>query len=396
MVEKGAEDIMDRLEALRRRAPDEGLAPAGPSGDDGRRRLARIVGLLVILVILGGGTFFVYNIFLKAPPPTPLPSPPAAVETPPPLPMEAPLPEVKAQVVDAVNRAFEGLPMAYSVEKRQLITRVNEATTSAEVRAVDYEEAANRAWRSYWISEVQAAAQKTGDIELKAGNDTYRTTDVILQKLNFIPYTVLKTAKLTAIRAEYVPLRLSRLQAAGGMVEIGDVVNVYHKEGGNISIVARRSRVMAILRGKESGSINLAESERKVAGGEGSEGKGSVSSVTGGGISSVEGPFPASAGYKMSQTQSTYTVSIEEVQKVAAASKLPDGYIENALASYGIKLNKIERETNIGNMDAEYLILLEVGSDEAPGLVSRVLSPEERKNLFITMSEPSLWMKAIK
>lgn len=395
MVEKGAEDIMDRLEALRRRAPEEGLAPPGPSGDDGRRRLARIVGLLVILVVLGGGTFFVYNIFLKAPP-APPPLTPAAVETPPPVPREAPLPEVKAQVVDAVNRAFEGLPLAYSAEKRQLITRVNEATTSAEVRAVDYEEAANRAWRSYWIGEVQAAAQKTGDIELKAGNDTYRTTDVILQKLNFISYTVLKTASLRAIRAEYVPLRLTRLQAAGGMVEIGDVVNVYHKEGGNISILSRRSRVMAILRGKESGSINLAESERKMAGGEGSEGKGSVSSVTGGSISSVEGPFPASAGYKMSQTQSTYTVSIEEVQKVAAASKLPDGYIENALESYGIKLNKIERETNIGNMDAEYLILLEVGSDEAPGLVSKVLSPEERKNLFITMSEPSLWMKAIK
>lgn len=395
MVEKGAEDIMDRLEALRRRAPEEGLAPPGPSGDDGRRRLARIVGLLVILVVLGGGTFFVYNIFLKAPP-APPPLTPAAVETLPPLPREAPLPEVKAQVVDAVNRAFEGLPLAYSAEKRQLITRVNEATTSAEVRAVDYEEAANRAWRSYWIGEVQAAAQKTGDIELKAGNDTYRTTDVILQKLNFISYTVLKTASLRAIRAEYVPLRLTRLQAAGGMVEIGDVVNVYHKEGGNISILSRRSRVMAILRGKESGSINLAESERKMAGGEGSEGKGSVSSVTGGSISSVEGPFPASAGYKMSQTQSTYTVSIEEVQKVAAASKLPDGYIENALESYGIKLNKIERETNIGNMDAEYLILLEVGSDEAPGLVSKVLSPEERKNLFITMSEPSLWMKAIK
>jgi hypothetical protein len=392
MAEEEMEDLMGRLEALRKKTPPEEPGPPPPSDEDARRkRLARIVGVFVLLIILGGGFFLIYNTLLKAPSPGPIPEGPGA----PPAPEGISLPEAKTLAARQINEAFEGLPPDYTAARSHLLEKVQKAKSVSEIQAVDLKGTADLAWRAYWKDQVMELSRQTENIELNVGNDTYRTVPIILQKLNFVPYGLLKGASLREIRPEYVPLRLTRLQAAGGLVEAGDVVNVYHKEGGNITLLSKKARVMAILRGKESGSISLSETERKIASGEGAEGKGIVESVTGSGIGSVEGPFAASAGYKMTQTQSSYTVSIEEIQKAAAASKLPETLIEDALAHYGIRLNWIERETNIGNIDAEYLLLLEVSDSEAPALVSKVLTPEERKNLFITVAEPTLWMKEL-
>jgi hypothetical protein len=154
--------------------------------------------------------------------------------------------------------------------------------------------------------------------------------------------------------------------------------------------------VVAVLRGSSSGVISLTESESKTASGGGVEGKGIVSSLSTGSVGTIPGSFPASMGYQTAQTQTAFSVDISQIQKAAAASKLPDGYIENVLGNYGVKLNKIEADTGIADFSAEYIILFEVGEAEVPDLILKA-SPTstERVNIFVTIAKPSKWIENV-
>jgi hypothetical protein len=77
-------------------------------------------------------------------------------------------------------------------------------------------------------------------------------------------------------------------------------------------------------------------------------------------IAISDGPYGASVGYQQLQKSSIYTVNLAEVQKAAAASKISEEELMENLEKYGVRLSEIERETNIGDFTAEYLMLVEL------------------------------------
>lgn len=381
MAEKEKEDIIERLEALRRRGPkEEAVPPPRALPDLRRKRLTRIVGFAVIFIFLASVFYLGYTFLGK-------PKEEVVVEKP-------PLDELKAKTIKDIKAAFEGLPAGYAVERESLIEQVNKAETKESVAEIDYAKAATKAWRSYLIDKMNKLFETTQEVELKVGEEPYRDREAILQKINQLSYAELKKTVLREAGVEYVPIRLSRQQAVGGLAEPGDVVNIYYKNQSKIVKLARDASVMAVLRGKSSGSIQLSESERKVDTGGGIEGYGTATSLGIGSTgASLTGSYEGSTGLKIRQTETTYNVDVEEIQKAAAASKLPESYIEEVLANYGLKLNTIERETNIGDLDIEYLLLFEVRGEEAPELVLRALSDTDRQNIFVTISKTAGWMK---
>ncbi|MFH1773872.1 MAG: DUF515 domain-containing protein [Methanobacteriota archaeon] len=380
MAEK-KENIIERLEALRKRVPEE----KGPSipVDVRRKRLARLVGILVIMVFIGLISLLGYSFLFK-----PVKEKIEVEDT--------ALAQAKAQKINYINDAFAGLPARYMSDRAQLINQVNQAATVSQVQEIDFSTPASNAWRSYTLEKVNEIARKTEKIEMEVGKDIYRELATIRQKISLLSYAELKTAVVRELRAEYVPIRLLREQAAMGLAEPGNIVNIYFKNGSSIAVLAKDAKVVAVLRAKASGSINLAETEKKTDTGGGIEGYGTAASLSIGATSAaLTGSYEGSTGLKMRQSETAYTVNIEELQKAAAASKLPESYIKEVLANYGLKLNAIERETNIGDLGVEYLMLFEVSNKEAPELVLRALSSEDRKNIFVTISEISVWMKGI-
>lgn len=382
MAEKEKEDIVKRLEALRRKPPEERIAPPpGVAPELRRRRLARLVGIGVISLFLIAIFYLGYILLGK-------PKEEVAVRKP-------GFEELKAQRISDIQAAFQGLPPEYAVEMESLIEEVNKAETREAIAAVDYVKAATKAWRSYLTDELNKF-KPTLEIELKVGEKLYRGRERILQGINQLSLEELKKAALRIAGFEYVPIRLNREQAVGGMAEPGDVVNIYYKNNSKIIRLAKDARVIAVLRGISSGDIQLSEREKKLDTGGGVEGYGTATSLSIGSTgASLTGSYEGSTGLKIRQTETTYTVDIEEIQKAAAASKLPPSYIEETLANYGLRLNAIERKTNIGDLDIEYLMLFEVRGEEAPELVLHALSEKDRKNIFITISKTSDWMKEI-
>jgi hypothetical protein len=188
---------------------------------------------------------------------------------------------------------------------------------------------------------------------------------------------------------------LPRTRAGGGFIEEGDVVNIYYKketgEGIELITLAKNAKVMAILRAKASGTISMSESELKSETGGGTEGKGNVPSITVGSLQPITGSYPASAGYKIMQSENTYTVDITEVQKAAAANKITMESFNKSLYKYGVELGTIERETNVGDFDVEFLMLLEVSEDETPEII-KLLSPDTIGDIYLTIVKAS-WIE---
>lgn len=395
--EKGTEDIVGRLEALRKKAPEgkteeteepkEGVEEKPL--DDRRQRISRIVGIAVIFLVVVGVLFGAYKGIYE-------PIRQKKID-------EARLEQEKKQEFinaqkekfNEINDAFAGLPSKYTAPKPALLDELKEAKTLGEINSIYVTEPANNAWRGHRKDQLDEKATVTEKLKMGIGNDTYRGYDEIKQKIEQLSYRTLKGVTIQEYSSEYFPIRLTREQAAGGWTEQGNLVNIWLR-GETSSLLSRNARVVAVLRGSSSGVISLTESETKTASGGGTEGKGTVSSLSTGSIGSITGTFPASAGYKTAQTQTSFSVDISQVQKAAAASKLPEGYIENVLGNYGVKLNKIEADTGIADFSAEYMILFEVGEAEVPELILKA-SPTstERVNIFVTIAKPSNWIENV-
>ena len=395
-AEKSTEDIVERLEALRKKAP-EGKAeetekveeePVEKPPIDGRQRIARIVGVVVILLVVVVVFFAAYKVIYE-------PAQKKKIDA-------MRIEQEKTQgLINAregkfkeINDAFAGLPSKYVAQKSALLDELKDANTLDKVNAIYVTEPADDAWRSYRKDQLDEKSKVTEKLKMVIEKDTYRGYDEIKQKIEQFPYQTLKGITIEEYSSEYFPIRLTREQAAGGLAEQGDLVNIWLREDEASSLLARNARVVAVLRGSTSGVISLSESESKTASGGGSEGKGTVSSVTTGGVGSISGTFPASAGYKTAQTLTSFSVDISQIQKAAAASKLPEDYIEDILGNYGVKLNKIEADTGLADFSAEYLILFEVGEAEVANLVLKA-SPTsaDRANVVVTIARPSDWIE---
>jgi hypothetical protein len=400
--EKKEEDIVGRLEALRKKVPPPTVAkppkkPEEPSveQDESRRKLARVIGILVIVIILGA-VFFVGSKFFLKPAETPAPG-----ETFPPITngdseaaRQARLAELataKSNKIDEIDEAFAGLPPEYTQSKAQLTQDVKTSVTKESVEDINYERAATSAWRDYRKAEVDKKKEITGGVTAEIGDLFVKGIDSIKSQIDVIPLSELKGMIIKEMRSEYIPIRLSRDQAAGGFAKVGDKVNIHYKwTDGNatdqVEYLAKDGKVVDIMRA--AGTISLSESEGQTQSGGGTEGKGNVTTISLGSASIAisDGPYGASVGYQQLQKSSTYTVNLAEVQKAAAASKISEEELMENLEKYGVRLSEIERETNIGDFTAEYLMLVELTEDEASKVALRVLDPTKKANILITIS----------
>lgn len=414
------EDIVGRLEALRKKVPPPSTKtpqpkqPKGPEQepDEKRRKMARIIGVLVILVIISGVGLLGSKFLTKdsGPTETVAPTPPVVDEGPV---VEEVDPALIAELADArsnktkdVEEAFKDVPSGYGQNKEALIKEINTAPTKEEVEVIDIDEALIKTWRQLRNDELSSLTQVTPSVIARIGDGLVKGTDQIQKEINLATLNDLKTMRINEMRPEYIPIRLPRDQITGGFAEVGDTINIHYswveKINGTdvpkVKYLAKDGKVISIMRA--AGTISLSESESKAQSGGGTEGKGNVTSISSSvgslGLSSIsisisDGPYGASLGAKSVAKQSSYTVNLGEVQKAAAANKISPDVLEENLNKYGIRLSEIERDTNMGDFGAEYLMLVEVTEDEAGEIAMRLLNPSEKSNLLMTISEKPTW-----
>ncbi|MDO9043942.1 MAG: DUF515 domain-containing protein [Methanobacteriaceae archaeon] len=306
--------------------------------------------------------------------------------------------DVKLGEVDAY---FKG-PLATDPQKTNLLNQINAGTTAEEVLAVDVLGPATKSWRAYQTQQIKTKKDPFGRVMVVYSTDASQSVtttnqtvtpesqkDVIMKVadaqtfVNQADATVLANMEIKTPDTVAVPIMISRLQAAGGLISVGNMVDVYVKTAAEAAPAAANNStnttpattttssdtpkisgatVLAILRAKDSGTIDASLLNSQT--------------LTMNDISST------------SSNQQTSTTDVEQLLRAAAAGGFNQAQTSALLQNYGIKLSDYERSSNLGDLDTTYLVLLEVPRED----VSLLIQSSESLILTLPTQQAPNWM----
>jgi len=327
-----------------KKPPGTGIRPRIPEEDQRTVIGALVFGIILIIIVASGYYFLVYQ------------------------PYQETLQGAKTQKLAEVDAYFKG-PLAMDPQKQSILADIESGKTPEEVLAVDVLGPATKSWRKYQSQEIKTKKDKFDRVMV-----VYNTTNIgnrteskrVIMKVsdaqnivNEADATVLSNMEIQTPDTVAVPIMISRLQAAGGLIGVGSMVDVYlnvNQTGGNNTTITQQgstpkisgATVLAILRAKDSGSVDASILRSQNI---------SINSLTSG--SSIE---------KKSATD------VEQLLRAAAAGGLSEEEIRAILENYGIRLSDYERAANLGELDATYLVILEVPRDDVPFLIQNMNS----------------------
>jgi hypothetical protein len=307
--------------------------------------------------------------------------------------------DVKIGEVDAY---FKG-PLATDPQKTNLLNQINSGTTAEEVLAVDVLGPATKSWRIYQTQQIKTKKDPFGRVMVVYSTDASQSVatsnqtvaqpatqkDIIMKVadaqafVNQADATVLANMEIQTPDTVAVPIMISRLQAAGGLISVGNMVDVYVKTSGEAAPAATNNStntttapattssdtpkisgatVLAILRAKDSGAIdaNILNSQ----------------TLTMNDVSST------------SSNQRTSSADVEQLLRAAASGGFNQAQTSALLQNYGIKLSDYERSSNLGDLDTTYLVLLEVPRED----VSLLIQSSDSLVLTVPTQKAPTWM----
>lgn len=263
--------------------------------------------------------------------------------------------------------------------REAIIAEIESKNTIEELNLLDVESMAHPLLKNKLLEQVKQYKDKYNRIEIVTDN----TTDImnINNATNYINTQDPSTLSLISIKpvdSVIIPLSINRKQAASGFLTQSVTVDIYKtKQTDEIPIesdaetevnntthdvdkstkIVGGSTVISILRSKDSGNIDE-------------------------NIDLSETPNPRN----ITQTSS---LDIQEILSSKAAGTYDEKQIKVLLDEYGVRLSDYERTSNIGDLDVEYIIMVEVPRSSVESLI------ENMDNIILTIptyDAPS-WVK---
>ena len=88
------------------------------------------------------------------------------------------------------------------------------------------------------------------------------------------------------------------------------------------------------------------------------------------------------------QSEKVTTTDVEQLLRAAASGNFNKAQTASLLQNYGITLSDYERSSNLGELDAQYLILLEVPRED----VSTLIQNSESVMMTVPTQSAPTWM----
>ncbi len=136
----------------------------------------------------------------------------------------------KETKISEVNTYFTG-PLATDPRKTSILAEIDGGTTPEMVLAVDVTGPATSAWREYQLQQISSEKDPYGRVMITydAGGqkNLIMKTSAAKKIVNEADAAVLVNLEIETPDTVAVPIIISRLQAAGGLVNVGDSVDVY-------------------------------------------------------------------------------------------------------------------------------------------------------------------------
>lgn len=336
--------------------------------DSSKSSFAKITIFLIILVLLSSiFYFFVYQPFQNE------------------LNLE------KNSKLNELNALYKG-PLEVNDNAYTLENRINQAYDIEEIKSIDVLRYATKDWRIYHSSKIVSCKDDFGRIMMSYGENK----NIIMSVKDANDFVkdndakVLSNVQFEKVNTVIVPISLSRLQATAGLISVGSVVDVYslsdndsdysyanedvgededfsenEEISNNLSSISSNetlngtleeterdpivsgATVLAILRSKDSGLVDSTVSKSKTVI-KGNETK----------------PF---------ENTVSYSSDVEELLKSSVLnSKSDNNVLDSYLMNYGVRLSNFERMSNLGDLDSEYIILLEVPQSDVNFVINNM------------------------
>ncbi len=348
-----------------------------------KNKMGIIIFFILFIIIIGGSYyFFIYEPNLKE------------------------LNKGKITKLDEVNLLFKG-PLTSSQEAIILEDKINKCNSKVELEEIDVLRPATTHWKDYHLKKINDSCDSGGRVMISstiANKKNIISVDeakrVVLDNDGY----VLSNIEFEKPNTVAVPIQVSRLQACNGLIKTGSKIDIYcvnntelqtNENTNNITNNSinynntlqtnntnqnpyifnneissnltnessiRGCTVLAIIRSKESGTINTEISQSK--------------------------SLNNDKRNKSYENDYTYSNDVLEDLKTYAIEDYNGDLTEESLNEYGIKLSEYERESNLGDLNCEYLILIEMPRED----VQYTLNNMNNIILTIPTQEGPDWM----
>lgn len=353
-----------------RREPSGGGGGGRIPEDDQRTLLGAAVFAVILIVLVGAGYYFLFY-----------------------APYQGSLQTAKQTKINEVNSYYKGA-LATDPQKLTLLAQIDSAVTPEQALAVDVIGPATISWRAYQNQQINSKKDPYGRVMVTyaAGGkkDLIMKVAAAQQLVAHADASVLANTLIETPDTVVIPITLDRLHAAGGLIAVGDAVDIYINSNGtksstttpvnnttnqtnqtqsvgqNNTPLVSGATVLAILRSKASpGSTSVIQAN----------------------LSQSQSIAVNQLSQSSSRSQSADT-DVEELLKAGSARIWDEATLRALLNAYGVRLDDFERTSNLGDLDATYMVLLEVPRDNALFLIQN----QNAIQLTISTQQAPQWM----
>ena len=319
------------------------------SDDEQKRKIGVIITTIIILtLVISAYYFIIYE------------------------PAQEQLSIAKTTKLNELHDMYSG-GLASSPNALMLENKINDARSPEEINAINILMPATKDWQSFHKKSINANQDKynrTMAVYENESKNTIMPTSEALKIVNENDATALSKIKFETPDTVSVPILVSRLQAGAGLVRVGSIVDIYtnnNSTDGNTTSNSTNPEisgctVLSIMRYEENGEIDSEYSKSKMT----------------------------VKGNATNPHENTKAFSSDVLEMIKGA--IVEGYDENEtyemLKSYGVKLSNYERQINLGDLDAQYMLLIEAPQDK----VNYILNNMDNIVLTIPTSEAPDWM----
>ncbi len=317
--------------------------------------------------------------------------------------------------LNELNALYKG-PLEVHENAYALKNQIESTHDIEELKSIDVLRTATDDWKTYQKSCIVKCRDDYGRVMLSyADNDTKNVILSVGDAQDFVKDNdakVLSNVRFRKVDTVIVPISLSRLQATAGLIYVGSIVDIYSLDENDtfdysqtdsnsdeISVesqdnssdnMSNESSVPVSQEDMQSSadSINVSSGDENLDVDKGPDVSGAtVLAILRSKESGVVDSKFSRSSLKVNGNVSTpkektnsFSTDVEELLKASAfGSYSGNGALESYLDSYGVKLSDYERMSNLGELDSEYIILLEVPRNDVDFVINNM------DNLILTI-----------
>ncbi len=278
----------------------------------------------------------------------------------------------KTTKLNELHELYTGA-LAASPNEMALENKIENGKSNSEVEMIDIINPATKDWKSYHQKSIKSNIDKynrTMAVYSNESKNVIMSQNEAIKIVNDNDARILSKIKFEKPNTVSVPVLVSRLQAGAGLVNVGSIVDIYSNlnessenfSSNNTNPDISGCTVLSIMRYEENGEVDSEYSKSKM-------------NVHG----NVTNP---------QENSKKFSSNVLEMIKGSIMNGYDEKETFEMLKNYGVKLSNYERQINLGDLDAQYMLLIETPQDK----VNFMLNNMDNIVLTIPTTNAPDWM----